>query len=165
MESEMKFKVGDVVRRIDGEPFFEDIFAVEIVEVHRDGYLVLCRVKTPLGCECWFYPKELELAASVPCGNVVSLDTYRESKALSGGSNDYYKVAIDNPTTPDNPPYLAECNDIIEALGMDFMLGNIFKACWRIAAARKGQGKPGNTEKYDAEKISFFAKRILSKHE
>ncbi len=59
----------------------------------------------------------------------------------TGGSVDYYKVRIENPTEPYRCPYDAECNDIIEALGMTFAEGNAFKALWRRAAARTS-GKP-----------------------
>ena len=79
---------------------------------------------------------------------------------LSGGSNDYYKVRIRNPTTG-GASYTAECNDLIEALDLNYAEGNVFKAIWRIAQARKERGKPGNTRKYDAEKAVFFAERIL----
>lgn len=79
---------------------------------------------------------------------------------LSGGSNDYYIVGIDKPTSGGDP-YIAECNDIIEALGMNYAEGNAFKALWRHAALRKGGGKPGSTLLYEAEKAEFFAKRLV----
>ena len=82
---------------------------------------------------------------------------------LTGGSSDYYKVHINNPTTL-NTEYDAECNDIIEALQMNFAEGNIFKAIWRMAASRLGNGKPGTTYLYDAEKIEFFAQRLISQN-
>jgi len=81
-------------------------------------------------------------------------------KRLSGGSNDYYRVHVKHPTTL-GEEYDAECNDIIEALGMSFAEGNILKAVWRMTAARQGNGKPGNSYLYDAEKIEFFAKRLI----
>lgn len=82
------------------------------------------------------------------------------SEEHTGGSSNYYKIEVVNPTT--GPvPYMAECNDIIEALDMNFAEGNAFKAIWRIAAARKGKRKKGNNAVYDAEKIVFFADRIL----
>ena len=82
-------------------------------------------------------------------------------KENSGGSVSYYKVSIDKPTTLP-APYEAECNDIIEALGMNFAEGNIFKALWRRAAARRGVRKGGYDQgKYDAEKILFFAQRLI----
>lgn len=84
----------------------------------------------------------------------------REVTQLTGGSSDYYKVHIANPTTPSlnaTSTYVAECNDIIEALELNFAEGNILKAIWRIAALRQGRGKPGVTSGlYDAEKIKFF---------
>lgn len=84
------------------------------------------------------------------------------AKALTGGSSDYYKVLITNPTTPGGTPYNAECNDIIEALGMTYAEGNAFKAIWRSASARLGNGKPGNTALYDAEKVEFFGGRMVA---
>lgn len=78
----------------------------------------------------------------------------------TGGSSSYYKVDVTNPTTSDKP-YQAECNDIIEALGLTFTEGNIFKAVWRIAADRNGKKKKGNNSVYDAEKVVFFAERLL----
>lgn len=80
---------------------------------------------------------------------------------LTGGSSDYYKAPINKPTTEGKDPYEAECNDIIEALDMRFAEANIFKAIWRRAAARLGNGKPGTTDLYDAEKIEFFGNRVL----
>jgi len=85
------------------------------------------------------------------------------SGTLTGGSSDYYKVAIDKPTSG-GEPYMAECNDIIEALEMTFAEGNILKAVWRIAAARHGNGKDGVTALYDAEKIVFFGQRLVEQH-
>ena len=79
---------------------------------------------------------------------------------LSGGSTNYYKVEIKNPTTA-KEPYMAECNDIIEALNMSFAEGNIIKAIWRMAAGRMNNGKPGTSYLYDAEKIEFYIQRIL----
>ena len=82
-------------------------------------------------------------------------------KKLTGGSSGYYTVKVERPTTKGNPPYIAECNDIIEALGMTFAEGNILKATWRTAAARMDNGKQGTTALYDAEKIVFFGDRLV----
>jgi hypothetical protein len=79
---------------------------------------------------------------------------------LSGYSNDYYKVTINNPTSG-GAAYTAECNDIIEALGMTYAEGNAFKAVWRHALARQGIGKEGNTVLYEAQKVEFFGKRLV----
>ena len=86
----------------------------------------------------------------------------------TGGSVSYYRVEIANPTSPDVPPYTAECNDIIEALGMNYAEGNAFKALWRRAAAQNlGLAKKGYSDGlYDAEKVEFSGGRLVaqSKH-
>lgn len=81
----------------------------------------------------------------------------------TGGSSSYYTVHIANPTTEGRLPYTAECNDIIEALGMNYAEGNAFKAIWRRAAARTlGLTKKGYDDGlYDAEKVEFFGKRLV----
>lgn len=80
----------------------------------------------------------------------------------TGGSVGYYTVHIASPTTEGNTPYDAECNDIIEALGMNYAEGNAFKALWRRAAARLGKAKKGYTDGlYDAEKVVFFGTRLV----
>jgi hypothetical protein len=83
-----------------------------------------------------------------------------DTPPLTGGSVGYYKIAVNSPTSGAEP-YTAECNDIIEALGMTYGEGNVFKAVWRHALARQGIGKKGNTLLYEAEKAEFFAKRLL----
>lgn len=82
---------------------------------------------------------------------------------LSGGLNNYYVVTIKNPQRKEQEPYQAECEDIIQALGMTFDEGCAFKALWRNAAARMGNGKPGNSSVYDCEKLVHYANRILTK--
>lgn len=82
---------------------------------------------------------------------------------LSGGLNNWYVVPVKNPQRKEQEPYQAECEDIIQALGMTFDEGCAFKALWRNAASRMGNGKPGNTAVYDAEKLVHYANRILSK--
>lgn len=90
----------------------------------------------------------------------------REGKPVSeehtGLSVNYYQVDIEFPTTSGRKPYTAECNDIIEALGMTPSEANVFKEQWRTAAARTlGKKKQGHSELYGYEKIYFFAKRQL----
>lgn len=119
-----------------------------------------------------YIPKKSEEGLSTPPnqGSGARLDAKAQAAVqygcvtaqnLTGGSSSYYKVHINNPTTLP-APYDAECNDIIEALQMNFTEGNIFKAIWRMAASRIGNGKPGNTYLYDAEKVQFFADRLLT---
>lgn len=82
---------------------------------------------------------------------------------LTGGSSGYYTVAVERPTSG-GAPYIAECNDIIEALNMEYDVANVFKAAWRIAALRQGKGKLGqDSPVYDAEKVVFFGNRIIER--
>lgn len=83
-------------------------------------------------------------------------------KEYTGGSVGYYSVPVPRPTTQGRPAYMAECNDIIEALGMNYAEGNAFKAIWRSCAARLGKSKDGYRDGlYDAEKVVFFGKRMV----
>ena len=82
---------------------------------------------------------------------------------LSGGLNNWYVVPVKNPQRKEQEPYQAECEDIIQALGMTFDEGCAFKALWRNAAARMGKGKPGHKALYDCEKLVHYANRILAK--
>ena len=85
-----------------------------------------------------------------------------DAPEYTGGSVSYYKVPVEHPTTPDREPYVAECNDIIEALNMTFAEGEAFKAIWRMAAARQGRVKKSYTDGvYDAEKVQFFGGRMI----
>lgn len=84
----------------------------------------------------------------------------------SGSNGTYYEVAVEHPKSG-GAPYRAECQDIIDALSMDFNEGNAFKAIWRRCAARNlGKVKKGNEDPlYDAQKIAFYGGRILAKEE
>lgn len=105
-------------------------------------------------------------------GQVRAMDTRKvapgappSAGTYTGGSVDYYQVTITNPTTEGRPGYIAECNDIIEALGMNFAEGNAFKALWRRAAQRTlGLRKAGakGDGLYDAEKVKFFGERLVA---
>lgn len=81
------------------------------------------------------------------------------SEEHSGGSVSYYVVEVKHPIHRD--PYTAECMDIMEALELTSHEANIFKCIWRRAAERQGKKKKGNNALYDAEKMAFFANRIL----
>lgn len=80
---------------------------------------------------------------------------------LTGGFVNYYLAKVDNPQRIEQDPYQAECEDIIRALNMTFDEGCIFKALWRTAAARMGNGKPGTKALYDAEKMVHYSNAIL----
>jgi hypothetical protein len=59
---------------------------------------------------------------------IQTLDSITEdAPEYTGGSVSYYSVEIENPTSEGVEPYTAECNDIIEALGMNYADGNAFK--------------------------------------
>lgn len=88
-------------------------------------------------------------------------DNQEKQPEYTGGSSNYYKVFIKNPTTLEQS-YEAECNDIIEALQMTFAEGNAFKAIWRKAKARQGVQKKGyDNGLYDSEKVVFFGERMV----
>ncbi|QDH84032.1 putative 3'-phosphatase, 5'-polynucleotide kinase [Achromobacter phage vB_AxyP_19-32_Axy11] len=79
----------------------------------------------------------------------------------SGGRVNYYLVSVDHPQREEQPAYQAECEDIIEALELNFDEANIFKEIWRTARARQGSKKEGNTTLRAAQKIVHYAGRIL----
>lgn len=80
---------------------------------------------------------------------------------LTGGRVNYYLVQVVAPQREEQPPYQAECEDIIEELELNPDEANIFKEIWRSARARQATGKPGHTALYGAEKIVHYAGRIL----
>ena len=87
--------------------------------------------------------------------------TKPDTREYTGGSVNYYTVEVTKPTTA-ALPYTAECNDIIEALQMNYAEGNAFKAIWRATAARLGISKRGYTDGlYDAEKVVFYGQRMV----
>lgn len=85
--------------------------------------------------------------------------------ALTGGLTSYYLAQVVNPQREEQGPYQAECEDIIRALNMTFDEGCEFKAIWRTAAARMGNGKPGQKARYDAEKRVHYAQASLNQLE
>ena len=79
----------------------------------------------------------------------------------TGGPVGYYTVHVQHPTSL-SQPYDAECNDIIEALDMNFAEGEAFKAIWRKAASRAlGKSKSGDTALYNAEKVEWMGHRLV----
>jgi len=60
-----------------------------------------------------------------------------------GGATDYYEL----------PRNAEQLQDLIEFRGMNFAVGNIFKACYRLGS------KPNTDTIYDLNKIIFFAQR------
>lgn len=76
--------------------------------------------------------------------------------------NHYYRVEVAHPISSEVAPYVAECGDIIEALGLTFNEGEAFKAIWRLAAARQGRTKVGNDFQYDADKVAYYGSRVAA---
>lgn len=117
-------------------------------------------------------PPEVQAEHNIPVGerewSVDAVQPYVPATPATSGEHtgksvSYYQVDIKAPTTKGRAPYTAECNDIIEALGMNYAEGNAFKALWRKAAARTlGKAKAGNTALYDAEKVEFFGARLVA---
>ena len=70
------------------------------------------------------------------------------SDKLTGWSSGYYEL----------PKGATELQDLIEHKEMNFAIGNIFKACYRLGE------KPGADATYDLEKIIWFAQRELERH-
>lgn len=64
-----------------------------------------------------------------------------------GGSSSYYSI----------PAGARDLLDLIEHKRMEFGLGNIFKAVYRLGE------KDGTTARYDLNKIIFFAQRELDR--
>ena len=86
--------------------------------------------------------------------------TMSEKNQLTGSLTNYYLVSVQYPQREEQPPYQAECEDIIEALQLNPDEANIFKEIWRGANARLDNGKPGHTPLYGAQKILHYATRI-----
>lgn len=64
-----------------------------------------------------------------------------------GGTTSYYQL----------PAHAKELGDLIEAKNMDFNLGNIFKACYRMDEK--------NDPAYEINKIIWFANRLKINHD
>lgn len=75
---------------------------------------------------------------------------YATQPAVSGADgSSYYDIEINGVTV--------SCNDVIDALGLNFNMGNILKAAWRLGK------KPGVSKEYDLDKIVYFAQREASR--
>lgn len=137
-----KFKVGDKVEILckGGLSEFGEVVYVDSSATQR--FPVKVRFKG--GLEERYNESEL------------SLVTPTTPEEHTGGSSSYYDIEVGGSTV--------RCLDIIEALDMSFNEGNIFKAVWRIAAAKQGRTKKGNNMFYDSEKICFFGERLMKEH-
>jgi len=80
---------------------------------------------------------------------------------ITGGDVNYYLINITHPKRLE--PYVVEVEDIIEALNMEFAEGTILKSLIRYCKIKQGLGKPGSSKKYEAEKVEYYAKRLVVK--
>jgi hypothetical protein len=101
-------------------------------------------ISESLKCSNLSDPHTKPALGNFPCGYT---KTEPQTKPLTGGSSDYYKI----------PVGAKDLLDLIEHKNMSFGLGNIFKACYRLGE------KMGTSRKYDLEKIIFFAQRELDR--
>ena len=83
---------------------------------------------------------------------------------LTGGRVNYYLAPVHHPQRETQAPYVAECEDIAEALQLTPNEFCEFKAIWRTASARLGNGKPDQKALYDAEKRLHYAGRDVRKY-
>lgn len=74
-------------------------------------------------------------------------DGFKPRVKSDGSSTSYY----------DLPPEAKDLGDLIEFKNMNFNVGNIFKACYRLGE------KEGNDLRYDLNKIIYFAQRELAR--
>jgi hypothetical protein len=168
-----QIKEGAIVRKKSGEPFCCAVgpvrYTTTIDEVETTNELRrfgVQRVRFTTGK--WLDLEECRLQLELVVGGIPQPEVPTSGQTpsptdsrLSGGSNSYYKTDVEEPTDEDAEPYTAECNDLIEALEMTPAEANVFKAIWRKAVRRQGNGKPGNNALYDAEKMVFFSNREL----
>lgn len=71
-----------------------------------------------------------------------------ENSGADGSS--YYDISVRGN--------IISCNDVIDALGLNFNRGEAFKALWRVGR------KPGTSEKYDLDKAAYFTEREVLRH-
>lgn len=76
----------------------------------------------------------------------------------------YYECEVDHPQNPlqGGVAYIANCEDIIQALGLTFDEGCEFKSLWRRGRGRKGFVKAESTPVRDATKAVHYAQRVLA---
>ena len=79
----------------------------------------------------------------------------------SGGFCDYYQIPVANPQHPaQTEPYVANTEDLIQALQMTFDEGCELKSLVRRANARLGFVKAESSAVRDAAKALHYAQRI-----
>lgn len=96
----------------------------------------------------------------------VQQTTNEENEAMktenSGSHCEYYYCPVTHPRNPgQKSAYVANCEDIIQALGMTFDEGCEFKSLWRRARARQGFVKAESSAVRDAAKALHYAERVF----
>lgn len=111
------------------------------------------------------YAQDMKAKAEAELRDVLGISKLvsEPNPTSGGGRTNYYLVRITYPQREEQPAYTAECEDIIEALELNFDEANIFKEIWRTANARKGNAKQGQNDIRAAEKIYHYAGRILKR--
>lgn len=105
---------------------------------------------------------------NVDAGGGYSIEELAYSTLFVGEKNngglqqDYYLVKVDKPVREELEPYTAECQDLIENLHLNWNQANIFKELWRWGNESNDNGKEGNTALRAAEKIYYYAERLLA---
>lgn len=82
-----------------------------------------------------------------------------KQKVITGGNVNYYLIEVAHPKR--NTPYVCEVEDLIESLNMTFAEGTILKSLVRLCKLRQDLGKPNSNPIYEAEKIKYYADRLL----
>ena len=80
----------------------------------------------------------------------------------SGSHCEYYHCEVKHPQNPNQKiGYIANCEDIIQALGLTFDEGCEFKSIWRRGRGRQGFVKAESTPLRDAIKAVHYSTRVL----
>ncbi|AZU97876.1 hypothetical protein [Vibrio phage LP.1] len=146
----------ELVKKATGDIVTFSVHDIESIFIDEEGYWTHGLAYNLIGAT-----EELKLHSDAFPEKYITMPDLAPNQApqLSGGSCNYYIVEVKHPTTAPEP-YSAECNDIIESLGLTFAEANIYKEIWRTANGRThNNGKPDNDPKRAAEKVLFFALR------
>lgn len=131
MDAKVTIKVDDKVSLKTGYLFPGGAKTLTVMYVDKDGRAFLSNGYL-------YNPESL---------NVVGTTQTENPSTSDGGSSDYYKL----------PEDITDLQDLIEHQEMNFAMGNIFKAAWRLGK------KAGNDASYDLKKIIWFAERELAR--
>ena len=80
----------------------------------------------------------------------------------SGFLCEYYLAPVVAPQRKEQAPYVAECEDVIQALELTFDEACEFKSIWRRGRGRQGFQKAESTPVRDASKALHYARRVYA---